>query len=219
MEPLSKALRVFPMLFLVMTPVLLRAQPAVFWASDPVAPGQTVLLTGHGLGQLTGDVTVQRLADDAPGLSPTSQARTEGRAYACAALQPSNEAVKFILPGSLKAGMYRYAVPTVAGTVSGLLNRPVIWWTQGDLGEHASPGGELRLFGKNLLGPGKTAAVLLRGPESLRLEGTGTTWALRVKLPATLREGRYQVFAHSGWGGPAVSRLWGGDRKSLTAGW
>jgi hypothetical protein len=83
-----------------------------------------------------------------------------------------------------------------------VLNRPVVWWGQGEEGGAAAPGGVLRLLGKNLLGPGKTATVVLQGAgKTLTLSGTGDVWSLSVALPGDAAEGDYRVYVHNGYGG------------------
>ncbi len=183
-------------------PLAAGAEPVVFWASDPVAGGETVLLTGTGLARPT-EVTVQRLADGEAGTPPGGAPRVQGSPEKCTPWQPTEESLKFLVPEKVKSGLLRYEVSTAAGAVSGLLNRPVIWWLQGDQGLEGSPGGYLRVLGKNLLGSAKSATVYLQGTRSLKLEGTGDSWALQVPVPASVGEGLYRLYVHNGYGGAA----------------
>jgi hypothetical protein len=125
----------------------------------------------------------------------------DSSAQRCAAIQPTNESVKFLLPPKLAPGIYMCVIRSAEGQVARPLNRPVVWWAQGEEGVEAAPGGTLRLFGKNLLGPGKTAAVVLLGTKTLRLTGTGDVWGLRVPIPADAAQGNYRVYVHNGYGG------------------
>jgi hypothetical protein len=82
------------------------------------------------------------------------------------------------------------------------LNQPAIWWAQGDAGTVASPGGWLRLFGKNLSIDGKrNATVLLRGPVSVRLSADSDGYSAKVALPNDLPVGEYYLLLHTGFGG------------------
>ena len=183
-------------------PVAAGAAPVVFWASDPVARGDTVLVTGAGLGNPNG-VLVHRFSDGPAGnpLTGPTEVRMDSSPQRCEAIQPTNESLKFILPAKLAPGIFLYQIRTAEGQVRCLLNLPTVWWAQGQEGGDAAPGGTLRLFGKNLLGPGKTATVVLVGTKTLRLTGTGDVWSLTVPIPATAAEGNYRIYVHNGYGG------------------
>ena len=60
-------------------------------------------------------------------------------------------------------------ITTTDGATVGLVNQPVVHWLQGDNGPGATPGGWVRLFGRNLGWPeavkGFTTKLLLRGPK------------------------------------------------------
>lgn len=180
--------------------------PRVFWASDPIRPGETVLLRGAGFGEAP-VVEVARV-DDGSGAQPDSKARVGGGGWqGVDALQASDNSVKFTLPAAFKPGIFAYRVTSPGGSVTGVLNRPAVWWTQGDIGLHASPGGWLRLFGKNLAWDGAQAVVRLDGPKSVTLVATADLYTAKVSLPADLPVGDYQVFLHAGRGGPG---MWSG---------
>jgi hypothetical protein len=95
----------------------------------------------------------------------------------------------------------------------------VVWWAQGDLGPAASPGGWLRLLGKDFAPARQTAtgggasvptsavSVLLRaGERSTLLKGETDGYSAKVALPADLLPGEYKAFVHNGFGGNAA---WG----------
>lgn len=166
--------------------------PTVVWASDPVRPGQTVLLRGDNfvkLGELTA-VELVRLEDTEPDAimcipqpSPSGsdpEAIPSGRMiefawpgdasiYTLDVIHPSDQSVKFTLPVDVDHGIYavRTSGQGVVGSVV-LLNEPDVWWAQGDLGLKASPGGWLRLFGNNLAVSEHKSRVVLE-----RLDGEG----------------------------------------------
>lgn len=177
------------------------AAPHVFWASDPTAPGDTVLVAGGGFTEKPA-VQVLRLADGPAGQPADKPFAWTGPGEKLAALQPRDNALKFTLPITLKPGLFAFRIGTAEGAITRLLNRPTVWWCQGDRGLTAIPGGTLRLFGKNL-DTGKKPLMALQGPRPASLAAEGDGYCLRVKLPADLKLGDYRVFVHSGFGGGA----------------
>ena len=183
------------------------AAPSIFWASDPVAPGETTLLCGGDFGE-TPRIEIQRIPDAPAGQASKSVPATasffdgNGGGETLSAIQPSSHAVKFTLPATLKPGLFGCRLTGEDGATSVLLNAPVVWWTQGDLGVSASPGGQLRIFGKNLTWPdGPKPTVILQGPGTFALTPDGSANALKIGLSADVPPGRYTLRAHSGYGG------------------
>lgn len=199
----------YVLVFALCAAARVHSAPAVFYATDPVGPGQTVILTGEQLPE-SAKVMVARLADDAAG---TPQAdRLNPAAFAglqpveAEVLQAAPQSVKFVVPTSLKAGVYawRLMLPD-RSSLGGLLNRPALWWAQGDTGLDASPGGWIRVFGKNLgdAEAGSRGVLQLTADgRSIQLPTEGSAWDRQAKLPADLPPGRYRVCSHHGWGGP-----------------
>lgn len=168
---------------------------AIFWASDPVQPGETVLVMGDGFGDKPA-VQVQRLADDAG--APAAAG------VAVEPLQASDQSLKFRLPDDLGAGIYRVRIGTGKDAAIWLLNRPAVYWAQGDQGTSATPGGWVRVFGRNIGDPAVPAVLTLTpdGGAPLRLTATAATpWEARFALPASLRPGPYTLRLSNGHGG------------------
>lgn len=175
--------RLLPVLLLLLAGIV-HAAPHVFWASDPVRPGEVVVAVGDGLS----------------GAKVAVEAGRSGGVYYtdAAVLQASDQSLKFVLPETVPTGVLRYQIGTASGTVTGLLNRPELWWGQGQGTVSVAPGGLLRLFGKNLT---QTAPqVRLQGPKTLQLPAQGDGFALKLTLPATLPAGEYRVSVHNGTG-------------------
>ena len=181
------------------------AAPLVYWASDPVGPGQSVLVIGDALGSQA-KVEIRRLHDGPIGGPPAVPSAWSGQGVKAEVLQPTDHSLKFVVPDKLAPGVFAYRIVTPGGTATGLLNRPAVWWTQGDQGTAVSPGKTLELFGKNLAAPdGQSAAtVVLKGPRNISLAAVGDAYQSRVVLPADVPPGEYTVFLHSGRGDGAA---------------
>jgi hypothetical protein len=85
------------------------AGPIVFWASDPIGPGETVLAIGDGFGERP-MVEVVRLPDDAVD-EPSAQAFAwPGEAVKAEVFQPCNRSVRFLAPATFKPGVFGYRI-------------------------------------------------------------------------------------------------------------
>ncbi len=172
--------------------------PAVFWASDPVLPNDTVLVMGEDLGAVT-SVQVRRLPDAPAG------AGTE-RWLPITPLQVTGQSVKFTLPAAWKLGVY--ACRLLAGpsrSAPFLVNAPDPWWHQGDGGEASSPGGWLRVFGKCLSFGGGAQARLKAADGTITILKADHSdgYALNFPLPRTLKLGKYAMSVQNSLGGVA----------------
>ena len=188
--------------------------PTVFWASDPVGPGEAVLAMGNGL-DVACAVELFRL-EDGPAGRP-QEIQWPGSFLKPEVLQPRGQSLKFVLPEDLAPGVVAFRVRcgrAVSRTV--LLNLPDPWWCQGDAGTAATPGGMVRVFGKNLGWTGAASdakgagadspvsTVALSGPRSVVLPARGDGYSLAVNLPRDLPVGEYQLRVHHGRGGPGA---------------
>ncbi|HEY3323721.1 MAG TPA: LamG-like jellyroll fold domain-containing protein [Planctomycetota bacterium] len=181
-------------------------KPVVVWASDPIRPGQTVLVTGAGFGEKP-RVGLCQLQNNSSS-RPDDAGAFNIRLRPVETLQPTDGSLKFTIPASFKPGVY-YSSINSGGNV---LNRPAVWWVQGDQGTSASPGGWLRLFGKNLgwtederkqMGEKVATTVLLKGAKEERLMAEADCFAAKIALPENLPSGEYEAYVHNGCGGSA----------------
>jgi len=178
--------------------------PSIFWASDPVRPGEAAMVIGDDFGNAP-TLEVIRLPDGRARV-PTKEALVWPRRFtAVAPLQANAQSVKFVVPKTFDSGLFAVRVSTGNGTAVRVLNRPQVWWLQGDGGLEATPGGWVRVFGKNL---GWNVKDGLQKPE-LRLDGLRTVFlpvetdgnSARAMLPSDLPKGRYRLYIHGGAGG------------------
>ena len=135
------------------------ADPVVLWASDPVRPGEAVQLFGKGFRP----ESIVKI-----GRKEIKPVRVE------------DDLLTFVLPEKFSAG----EVSVDGATFE--LNRPKIWWRQGDRGEAVSPGGWVRFFGKSL----QDLTV-----KNLGLPGwtvvSQDCWQVMVRAPKTIAPGVY----------------------------
>ncbi len=169
----------------------------VFWASDPVAPGDAVLVTGDGFGSQPG-LSIVRLPDGAGHDDAAG-------AIQVAPIQVSAASIKFIVPKELNQGVYRVTLKTADATTNFFLNKPQVYWAQGDQGDMATPAGWIRVFGRNV---GRSASTMLRllpqdDPSAKTIEIKAQTynlWSANFSLNDTLPEGRYRLQLYNGQG-------------------
>lgn len=162
-----------------------KAAPVLIWASDPVRPGETVVVRGDAFGKKA------KVEVSVSGQEEWKQAEV---------LQQTERTLKFVLPMEIPAGVVSYRIQA-DGAFSEVrkLNTPQIWWIQGDQVESATPGGWIRLFGLNL-GLKKGAKLILRKDATsvpLRLIAVDD-YNFRAELPDTVSVGGYQVEFKSG---------------------
>ena len=161
------------------------AAPVVIWASDPVRPGETVVVRGDAFGRKA------KVEVSISGQGEWKQAEV---------LQQTERTLKFVLPKELPAGVVSYRIQ-MDGSFSEVrkLNTPQVWWIQGDQVESATPGGWIRLFGLNL-GLKKGSKVILRNDGisvPLRLIAVDD-FNFQAEVPAGVSPGRYKVEFQNG---------------------
>ncbi|MGX1321696.1 hypothetical protein AB7M17_005149 [Bradyrhizobium sp. USDA 377] len=173
------------------------AQPAIFWFNDPVDPDETVLVTGADLNEVT-SATIARV--DEQGSSSKAERETSVEI-----LQANPLSLKFIIPRDFTPGIYRFTLNHAGGSLTGRVNLPTIYWTQGDLGDAVSPGGTIQLFGRNIVRQSNHAQLELRpdggGAPARAILAKGNLWRGGFRLPDRLASGRYKLRLFNGNGG------------------
>lgn len=174
----------------------------IFWVSDPVKPGEAVLVIGEDFGPAP-RVSITRLG--AADASAVGDKRTLGPGEL---LAHGPQSLTFELPRDMAPGAFEISVEGTGKVARRHLNAAVVYWTQGDLGTAASPGGSVRVFGRTIAAAGATARLALRrepGGSAIDLAASnGDLWEARFTLPADLPEGSYALSLDNGLGGEAT---------------
>ena len=169
------------------------AAPTIIWASDPVRPGETVVVRGDAFGT---QARVEILNADRATWSLTE------------VFQQTDRTLKFLLPSSARPGITSFRIITGEGTSPAVvLNAPQSWWLQGDEAETATPGGWMRVFGLNLDLRGTAKLILSQAGRSV-VELTPQAiddYNFKVNLPASLAPGSYEVSFVSGEAAPEAT--------------
>ncbi len=172
----------------------------IFWVSDPVRPGETVLVTGEDFGAAP-RVRVALLPEDGYTATPAASAVMDGDTLALKEAQQ----VALRIPSEWRAGIYKLEIDGEGRRATALVNVPRIYFVQGSSGVHAIPGGWLRIFGRNVQAPGKRARLRLGlrgGGQPLTLAATaGDDWTASFRLPFDMQAGAFDLEYHNGWGG------------------
>lgn len=150
----SSSRRAAPLLaaiaFLSISP-LSRAAPVLSWVSEPVGSGETALILGDGFDS-SSFVTLSTTSSWLPltnvTLAPLANQTTAGT-------------LKFSVPPTFP--LDAWSVTVTSGGVSSapyILNAARPWWVQGDVGDAATPGGWLRVFGLGVAAVDPATAAL-----------------------------------------------------------
>jgi hypothetical protein len=172
-------------------------KPIIFWFNDPVGPDDSVLVTGADLDAVTA-ATINRLPDGGATAEPEA-------AITIAILQANPQSLKFIVPKDFAPGIYRFTLSSAEGAVSGDINRPTIYWIQGNLGQAAAPGEWLQIFGRNIVRQPDRARLMLvpdgaGGPVAATLS-EGGIWRASFRVPDAVTPGAYRARLSNGDGG------------------
>jgi hypothetical protein len=156
--------------------------PAVIWVSQPVEPGETVMVYG---GPWTDVKAIELSGPERRTVRP---------------LKATDDCLNFVYPADWPLAAFTARVTSGAsGSVEFRVNALDVWWLQGDAGPSASPGGWLRAFGRSI-GYNKGAVLELRsaGRVNKLPAADCDRFSLRVELPKDLPAGRYEVFLNNG---------------------
>ena len=161
-------------------------KPEIFWVSDPIRPGETVMIQGHAF---TDDTVVD------------GSAVPEKAMQKLQILDRSEQCLKVLIPADWRPNTFALQISTGAGRAHVLLNRPhTVWWV-GDHGKKQTPGGRFRICGRNLCGDPGAVRVRVTGATSVDVPvEKSEPYSLTAVLPAGTPPGQYRLQVHNGWG-------------------
>lgn len=125
-----------------------------------------------------------------------SGARTEYDPISAPVIQRSSSSFKVVIPHELPVGIYELSIPGLDGDRSIVLNRPTIYWIQGDQGQSATARGWIRIFGRAISLNGKLSVRLIseESSRSYLLESDrATLWEGGARLSDQVEAGQYRV--------------------------
>jgi hypothetical protein len=171
--------------------------PKVFWASDPVLPGQAVQINGAGLAEIE-TVAISRQEDEIDGrdAKPTESAEI---------IAKSDAALTFVIPEHLESGVFSVTIKSVSGETIFQLNAPDVYWLKGDRGTATDTNGWLRVSGRNIALNDK-ATVRLKAPDGTEINlnvASPDLWSATFSVPPAIKPGHYEA------------RLWNGAGNAL----
>lgn len=177
------------------------AAPTVFWASDPVKPGQTVQLTGIDLDRVEA-VEVSRLPDAIGGAGTVDPPPQPAEV-----LSRTESTLSFVVPSGLEPGVYSATLTNAETPVVVQLNAPDVYWIQGDRGPAASAGGWLRISGRNIaLSELATARLIASDGREIDIKvEKPDQWSASFLMPADLSPNTYSVRL---WNGRGDATAW-----------
>lgn len=176
-------------------------KPIIFWASQPIQPGQTALLIGNGIGRKA--IAVGWRVSDGPIINPTEHIASSipHHSVRLLVLQASRISAKVLLPSNWRPGVYAlHLINNHGASKTVYLNRADPWWWLGEGGQIAYPGGWLRVFGNNL-GP-RCKAWLTRNGHVYRLRSLqANKYSAQFRIPSGVRPGSHRLWISNGYGG------------------
>ncbi|WP_343670922.1 glycosyl hydrolase family 28-related protein [Chitinophaga sp.] len=203
-------------------PAFAQNTPQLFQVTTAAtAPGETVLIRGEGIDQIS-KIEIGRLADvrvdnSSPIYVPLPEADhlpdSKGSKIAAGErmmpvdkVQQNEKSVKVIVPDGLQQGVYCVRMTDNKGAVSGFyVNVPIVNWVISENGYNAAAAGDvLRIQGKNLLrkGAGGQVALVSNGKiTNLKVDSSYDDYSVKIIIPATIQPGKYQLYYHNGLGG------------------
>ena len=190
-----------------------QTKPVVFKVPDSNEPGDIILLYGGNLAKAT-TISIGRLEDGTLVEPRITTNKLPANAINQTSLQPVDESVKFSLPRNSQNGVFVGQVNSSNGKSNTfLLNTPELWFMQPTKllptlkQNEAAEGTEVQVVGKNFQLPkiDSKATVALKeigsGKATIIPINKVERFSLWFNLPSTIKNGKYQLFVHNGFGG------------------
>ncbi len=158
------------------------AKPVAMWTSYPVRSGDHVLVHGGEWG---------------------ADARVEAGERTIPATTLSDTGLVFAYPFADERIVEGRVVNSSGASEPFAVNAPTPWWIQGDGGDHSTPGGLMRIFGRSLAPYAKETRAkprVMLGGRELAVE-KADVWSLDVRIPSGMPTGRHPVKVSNGLAG------------------
>ena len=167
----------------------------VFWSNFIVRPGETLQLMGGNFE--SGSVVNLRTfgGNDTIKIEP---------------LLVDENLIHAVLPEDLGMAVYEVTVSNSRGDSEPfLVNAPDAWWQLGDGGDHAYPGGWVKIFGSALSFGNASAKLIDAGGVETALKLTAQNQnCLTAEIPAEIAEGEYTISVSNGLAEIYDKSLW-----------
>jgi hypothetical protein len=173
------------------------AKPTIFWVSDPVQPGEAVMVIGDNL-DADAKIEIREIGSRAKRGAPWSTIPP---------LQADNQAIKFALPAGGALRPYELRITAGDGAATATVNTPTIYWHQADEGAKATPGGWVRIFGRCIAASGSAELKLLAADGKLLTiqSRQADMWSASFDIPARIEAGTHKIVLRSSGVETAVS--------------
>lgn len=176
------------------------AAPSIFWVSDPINPDETALMTGYDFQEVS-KLEISEL-DNSP--FQIVKKTIFINPIILKPIRQNSELIEFIIPKDYSNGVYKIKLITKHREIYTYFNRPTIYWVQGNAGLTSTPGGWIRVLGKNIARSSETLLSLSSA------KNTGETiyikpskwglWDASFNLPKNINVGVYKLKLWNGQG-------------------
>ncbi len=176
-------LKLLVVVFVMVSAVFVAGDPVVIWKSQPVNPGEAVMVFG---GPWSSNAVVELQGSENETIDP---------------ICVTDDCLTFVYPENRPLSEFTAKISDVSGSVTIPINDADVWWIQGDEGRKSTPGGWLRVFGRSI-GYNKNAFVEFRNSDSsFKISAEKfNLFDMSLTIPEDIAVGEYEVFVGNGLG-------------------
>lgn len=167
----------------------------IIWHSDPVRPNETVMVNGYGF------------ESDSKVFLKLESEKPEQKEKSIKPLNLTSESLMFVVPENWPTGIYSFCIKHARGRSNqAMVNRPDIWWFQGDNGVNSAfQDGWIRFQGKCLAFDEVPVIKLISADDKaskLQVEST-SMYSVGAVVPDNIEPGEYRIVFSNGYGAEA----------------